>query len=91
MLITFWDPYLYFLQADKMINMGFEPDVQHILDFLPVSNMKPDTDDAEDEKLLLSNFATKDKYRQVRWWMKYKSLIWLNSLEYLNYMKLLLT
>ena len=62
-----------------MINMGFEPDVQHILDFLPVSNMKPDTDDAEDEKLLLSNFATKDKYRQVR------SLIRINSVVILVY------
>lgn len=57
--------YVVLDEADKMINMGFEPDVQHILDFLPVSNMKPDTDDAEDEKLLLSNFATKDKYRQT--------------------------
>jgi len=52
-------------QADKMINMGFEPDVQKILMNLPVSNMKPDTDEAEDETLLKQNFASKDKYRQV--------------------------
>jgi len=53
------------LQADKMINMGFEPDVQKILMNLPVSNMKPDTDEAEDETILKQNFASKDKYRQV--------------------------
>jgi len=52
-------------QADKMINMGFEPDVQKILMNLPVTNMKPDTDEAEDETLLKQNFASKDKYRQV--------------------------
>jgi len=54
-------------QADKMINMGFEPDVQKILMNLPVSNMKPDTDEAEDETILKQNFASKDKYRQVNW------------------------
>ena len=26
-----------------MIDLGFEPEVQKILEFLPVSNMKPDT------------------------------------------------
>ena len=30
-----------------MIDMGFEPDVQKILDHLPVTNQKPDKDDAE--------------------------------------------
>ena len=59
-------------EADKMINMGFEPDVQRILEFLPVSNMKPDTDEAEDEVILKANFARKDKYRQVG---EYKSII----------------
>ena len=48
-----------------MIDMGFEPDVQKILEFLPVSNQKPDTEDAEDETKLLANFATKKKFRQV--------------------------
>ena len=52
-------------QADKMINMGFEPDVQMILKYLPVTNEKPDTEEAEDEEFLLSNFMTKNKYRQV--------------------------
>ena len=48
-----------------MIDMGFEPDVQKILEYLPVSNIKPDTDDAEDSQKMLANFNTKHKYRQV--------------------------
>ena len=49
-----------------MIDMGFEPDVQRILEFLPVSNFKPDTEVAEDPEALAKNFDTKDRYRQVR-------------------------
>jgi len=52
-------------EADRMIDMGFEPDVQKILDFMPVTNQKPDTDEAEDEAVLMRNFFSKDKYRQV--------------------------
>lgn len=48
-----------------MIDMGFEPDVQKILEYMPVTNQKPDTDEAEDEKILLANFNSKNKYRQV--------------------------
>ena len=48
-----------------MIDMGFEPDVQKILEYLPVTNMKPDTEDAENEHHLKINFTSKDKYRQV--------------------------
>jgi ATP-dependent RNA helicase DDX23/PRP28 len=48
-----------------MIDMGFEPEVQKILDFMPVTNQKPDTDEAEDETVLMRNFYSKDKYRQV--------------------------
>ena len=48
-----------------MINMGFEPEVRKILDYLPVSNQKPDTEDAEDGSKMLENFNSKDKYRQV--------------------------
>ena len=47
-----------------MIDMGFEPDVQKILEHLPVSNVKPDTDDSEDPDKLLA-FMGKDRYRQV--------------------------
>lgn len=48
-----------------MIDMGFEPDVQTILEHIPVTNLKPDTDDAEDPEKLLERVASKDRYRQV--------------------------
>ena len=49
-----------------MIDMGFEPEVQKILEYLPVSNLKPDTEDAEDpEKLLLNFESSKHKFRQT--------------------------
>ncbi|PVH94982.1 pre-mRNA-splicing ATP-dependent RNA helicase-like protein prp28 [Periconia macrospinosa] len=40
--------YVIMDEADKMIDMGFEEPVQRILEALPVSNEKPDTDAAED-------------------------------------------
>ena len=49
-----------------MIDMGFEPDVQTILEHIPVTNLKPDTDDAEDPEKLLERVASKDRLRQVR-------------------------
>lgn len=57
--------YVVLDEADRMIDMGFEPDVQRILDYLPVTNMKPDTDDAEDNEKMLANFNTTQKYRQT--------------------------
>lgn len=57
--------YIVLDEADKMIDMGFEPEVNNILSYLPVTNEKPDTEDAEDDSKLLSNFATKHKYRQT--------------------------
>ena len=47
--------------------MGFEPDVQRILEFLPVTNLKPDTEDAENPEKLISNMSTKNRYRQVNY------------------------
>lgn len=32
---------------------------------MPVTNLKPDTEDAEDETKLLANYYSKKKYRQV--------------------------
>ena len=56
----------YFIStADRMIDMGFEPDVQKILEFMPVSNLKPDTEEAEDATKLMENFNTRKKYRQT--------------------------
>ncbi|EPQ14643.1 Putative ATP-dependent RNA helicase DDX23 [Myotis brandtii] len=47
-------------------DMGFEPDVQKILEHMPVTNQKPDTDEAEDPEKMLANFESgKHKYRQT--------------------------
>lgn len=46
--------------------MGFEPEVQRILDFLPVTNQKPDSEEAEDpEKMCAHMESSKYKYRQT--------------------------
>ncbi|ODM91926.1 putative ATP-dependent RNA helicase DDX23 [Orchesella cincta] len=57
--------YIVLDEADRMIDMGFEGDVQKILDFMPVTNQKPDTEEAEDENALMKNFYSKNKYRQT--------------------------
>jgi len=57
--------YIVMDEADRMIDMGFEPDVQKILDHMPVTNEKPDNDIAEDLNLLQENFRTKNKFRQT--------------------------
>ncbi|KAM8716754.1 hypothetical protein ACLKA7_003601 [Drosophila subpalustris] len=57
--------YIVLDEADRMIDMGFEPDVQKILEYMPVTNLKPDSEEAEDEKKLMENFHTKKKYRQT--------------------------
>lgn len=41
-------------------------DVQKILEYMPVTNLKPDNEDAENEEKLLANYNTKKKYRQVK-------------------------
>ena len=55
--------YVVLDEADRMIDMGFEPDVQRILDHMPATNLKPDNDDAEDETKLVTNFKSKNKFR----------------------------
>uniref|UniRef100_A0A8C3QE58 Probable ATP-dependent RNA helicase DDX23 n=1 Tax=Geospiza parvula TaxID=87175 RepID=A0A8C3QE58_GEOPR len=58
--------YVVLDEADRMIDMGFEPDVQKILEYMPVTNQKPDTDEAEDPEKMLANFESgKHKYRQT--------------------------
>jgi len=57
--------YIVMDEADRMIDMGFEPDVQKILSNMPVTNQKPDTDIAEDTSHLMENFRSKHKYRQT--------------------------
>jgi len=57
--------YIVMDEADRMIDMGFEPDVQKILEHMPVTNQKPDNDLAEDLTMLQENFRLKNKYRQT--------------------------
>lgn len=57
--------YVVMDEADRMIDMGFEPDVQKILEYMPVTNVKPDTEEAEDSNILMANFNTRHKYRQT--------------------------
>lgn len=57
--------YIVLDEADRMIDMGFEPDVQRILEYMPVTNLKPDSEDAEDASKLLANYNSKKKYRQT--------------------------
>lgn len=57
--------YIVLDEADRMIDMGFEPDIQTILNHMPVTNQKPDSEVAEDSTLLAQNFKTKNKYRQT--------------------------
>ncbi|XP_022902238.1 probable ATP-dependent RNA helicase DDX23 [Onthophagus taurus] len=57
--------YIVLDEADRMIDLGFEPDVQKILEYMPVTNLKPDTEEAEDSKILLANYNSKKKYRQT--------------------------
>ncbi|XP_035828520.1 probable ATP-dependent RNA helicase DDX23 isoform X2 [Aplysia californica] len=57
--------YVVMDEADRMIDMGFEPEVRKILEYLPVTNEKPDTEEAEDDEKMLQNFNSKKKYRQT--------------------------
>uniref|UniRef100_A0A1I8PDY2 Probable ATP-dependent RNA helicase DDX23 n=1 Tax=Stomoxys calcitrans TaxID=35570 RepID=A0A1I8PDY2_STOCA len=57
--------YIVLDEADRMIDMGFEPDVQKILEYMPVTNLKPDSEEAEDANKLMENFYSKKKYRQT--------------------------
>jgi ATP-dependent RNA helicase DDX23/PRP28 len=57
--------YVILDEADKMLDMGFEPEILQILEHIPVSNLKPDTDDAEKNECLMANFFSREKYRQV--------------------------
>uniref|UniRef100_A0AC34F3J0 RNA helicase n=1 Tax=Panagrolaimus sp. ES5 TaxID=591445 RepID=A0AC34F3J0_9BILA len=57
--------YVIMDEADRMLDMGFEQEVNKILDYIPITNLKPETEDAEDEKFLMANFNSKQKYRQT--------------------------
>ncbi|QIW99939.1 hypothetical protein AMS68_005457 [Peltaster fructicola] len=57
--------YVIMDEADRMIDMGFEEPVNKILDALPVSNEKPDTDDAENAQAMSRLMGGRDRYRQT--------------------------
>ncbi|KAI1382276.1 DEAD-domain-containing protein [Hypoxylon crocopeplum] len=57
--------YIIMDEADRMIDMGFEEPVNKILDALPVTNEKPDTEAAEDAQLMSRHLGGKDRYRQT--------------------------
>lgn len=57
--------YVIMDEADRMIDLGFEDSVNKILDALPVSNEKPDTDDAENAQMMKRHLGGRDKYRQT--------------------------
>ncbi|VUC28383.1 unnamed protein product [Clonostachys rosea] len=57
--------YIIMDEADRMIDLGFEESVNKILDALPVSNEKPDTDDAENAQMMKQYLGGKDRYRQT--------------------------
>jgi ATP-dependent RNA helicase DDX23/PRP28 len=52
-------------EADRMIDQGFEEPLTKILDALPVTNEKPDTEDAENAQLMTRYLGGKDRYRQT--------------------------
>ncbi|KAI5779523.1 pre-mRNA-splicing ATP-dependent RNA helicase prp28 [Geopyxis carbonaria] len=57
--------YVIMDEADRMIDMGFEESVNKILDALPVHNLKPDTEDAENPLLMSKHLGGKDRFRQT--------------------------
>ncbi|KAJ3251525.1 DEAD (Asp-Glu-Ala-Asp) box polypeptide 23 [Boothiomyces macroporosus] len=52
-------------EADRMVEEGFKNDLTYILDSMPVSNLKPDTDEAESIGWLKEKIKSKNPYRQT--------------------------
>ena len=50
--------YVIMDEADRMIDLGFEESVNKILDALPVTNEKPDTEEAEDAQMMVAGIVT---------------------------------
>ncbi|KAL1964611.1 hypothetical protein VTN77DRAFT_6785 [Rasamsonia byssochlamydoides] len=57
--------YVIMDEADRMIDLGFEEPVNKILDALPVSNEKPDTEEAENSRAMSQHIGGKERYRQT--------------------------
>ncbi|ORY84862.1 P-loop containing nucleoside triphosphate hydrolase protein, partial [Protomyces lactucae-debilis] len=57
--------YVVMDEADRMVDLGFEEAVNEVLDALPVHNMKPDSDAAEDPTRMTAMIGGKERYRQT--------------------------
>lgn len=57
--------YVIMDEADRMIDLGFEEPVNKILDALPVTNEKPDTEEAENPRAMKQQLGGRDRYRQT--------------------------
>ena len=57
--------YVIMDEADRMIDLGFEEPVNKILDALPVTNEKPDNEDAENSRAMSQHLGGRDRYRQT--------------------------
>ncbi|KAJ5287791.1 Pre-mRNA-splicing ATP-dependent RNA helicase prp28 [Penicillium angulare] len=57
--------YVVMDEADRMIDLGFEVSVNKILDALPVSNEKPDSEEAENSQVMTQQLGGRDRYRQT--------------------------
>lgn len=63
MLVLNQCTYIVLDEADRMIDMGFENEVNFLMDSLPVSSRKPNTDEAIDHDKMIVNGLP--KYRQT--------------------------
>lgn len=57
--------YVVLDEADRMVDLGFEPDLKYILASMPASNLKPDNDRAEDMRWLNDQIKAKNPFRQT--------------------------
>ena len=57
--------YVVLDEADRMVDLGFEPDLKYILASMPSTNMKPDNDQAEDSGWLTSQLKSQNPFRQT--------------------------
>ncbi|ELK36015.1 Putative ATP-dependent RNA helicase DDX23 [Myotis davidii] len=58
--------YVVLDEADRMVHVGFELDIQKALEHMLATNQKPDTGEAEDPEKVLANVESgKHKYRQT--------------------------
>ncbi|KAJ3070891.1 DEAD (Asp-Glu-Ala-Asp) box polypeptide 23 [Podochytrium sp. JEL0797] len=57
--------YVVMDEADRMVEMGFEADVNYILDSLPASNLRPVEEDESGDTTMATTDSTVSKFRQT--------------------------